>query len=173
MSHRNAPPLPISHPTNEVKKRKKEKERKNSKLPYLQPTTTKALSPPLLPITIHQSTQRPNHTMAKTPKPKPNPTPRSRAAKRALPSSPTTTIPRPDEKPANEKLAALSARTAGSSGVQKRKGGKALSRQKRRRKEAAMDKAGAVLEKLERRREVSVRKGGVVKGRSVSIFPLL
>jgi len=31
-----------------------------------------------------------------------------------------------------------------------------------------MDKAGAVLEKLERRREVSARKGGVVKGRSVS-----
>ena len=33
-----------------------------------------------------------------------------------------------------------------------------------------MDKAGAVLEKLERRREVSARKGGVVKGRSVSLF---
>ncbi|PUU76660.1 hypothetical protein B9Z19DRAFT_1087823 [Tuber borchii] len=105
--------------------------------------------------------------MSKTPKPKPHPAPRSRAAKRAHPS-PTATIPlpRPDEKPTSEKLAALSARTAGSS-VQKRKGGKAqLSRQKRRRKEAAIDKAGAVLEKLERRREVSARKGGVVKGRS-------
>ena len=33
-----------------------------------------------------------------------------------------------------------------------------------------MDKAGAVLEKLERRREASARKGGVVKGRSVSFF---
>jgi len=32
-----------------------------------------------------------------------------------------------------------------------------------------MDKAGAVLEKLERRREASARKGGVVKGRSVSV----
>ncbi|CUS14437.1 unnamed protein product [Tuber aestivum] len=100
--------------------------------------------------------------MAKTPKPK------SRAAKRA--SSPPVTIPlpRPDEKPTSEKLAALSARTAGSGGVQKRKGGKALSRQKRRRKEAAVGKAGAALEKLERKREASARKGGVVKGRSTN-----
>ncbi|CAZ85318.1 unnamed protein product [Tuber melanosporum] len=104
--------------------------------------------------------------MAKTPKPKPRPAPRSRAAKRA--PSPTITIPlpRPEEKPTSEKLAALSARTADSGRVQKRKGGKTLSRQKRRRKEAAMDKAGAVLEKLERKREASARKGGVVKGRN-------
>ena len=32
-----------------------------------------------------------------------------------------------------------------------------------------MDKAGAALEKLERRMEASARKGGVVKGRSVSL----
>ncbi|RPA98149.1 hypothetical protein L873DRAFT_1828665 [Choiromyces venosus 120613-1] len=105
--------------------------------------------------------------MAKTAKPKPRPTLRSRAAKRASSPSATIPLPRPEEKPTSEKLAALSARHgAANAGVQKRKTGKALSRQKRKRKEAAVDKAGAVLEKLERRREVSAKKGGVVKGRS-------
>lgn len=57
--------------------------------------------------------------------------------------------------------------TRGENGVSKKKGGKELSRQKKKRIEKAMGKAEAVMEKLERKRGESAKRGKVVKERRV------
>lgn len=53
--------------------------------------------------------------------------------------------------------------------MSKKKGGKELSKQKKKRMERAMGKAEAVMEKLERKRGESVKRGKVVKDRRVCL----
>lgn len=62
--------------------------------------------------------------------------------------------------------------THGDNGVGKKKG-KEMSRQKKKRMERAMGKAEAVMEKLERKRGESVKRGKVVKDRRVGFGFLL
>lgn len=61
-------------------------------------------------------------------------------------------------------------KTRGENGVSKKKGGKEPSRQKKKRMERAVGKAEAVMEKLDKKRGESVKRGKVVKDRRVGFF---
>lgn len=107
------------------------------------------------------------------------PSSRTRSARRQ--SSPSlgldkslTTLPRASDDPnltgkeaVAKKVNNVVLRTRGDNGVSKKKGGKELSRQKKKRIEKAVGKAEAVMEKLERKRGDSAKRGKVVKERRV------
>lgn len=107
------------------------------------------------------------------------PSSRTRSARRQ--SSPSlgldkslATLPRASDDPnltskeaVAKKVNNVVLRTRGDNGVSKKKGGKELSRQKKKRIEKAVGKAEAVMEKLERKRGDSAKRGKVVKERRV------
>lgn len=108
------------------------------------------------------------------------PSSRSRSARRQ--SSPSlnldkslTTLPRASDDPTRTSKEVVAQKvknvvlrvTRGENGVSKKKSGKELSRQKKKRIEKATGKAEAVMEKLERKRGDSAKRGKVVKERKV------
>jgi hypothetical protein len=92
---------------------------------------------------------------------------KSRADRRAAsPALDIGGIPRPSTPPPKEKVALLGVR--GDSGVRKKSRKKQLSSKQKARREAAMDKGEAALEKLDKKRELSKTKSRVIQTRSVS-----
>lgn len=94
--------------------------------------------------------------------------PHSRAAKRAASPPIEIAVARPVSPTVPEKIAALGVR--GDSGVsKKKKKQKPMSRAQKERKAAAMDKAEAALEKLEKKKESSKGRAKVVQSRRVCL----
>lgn len=97
--------------------------------------------------------------------------PKSRAAKRAVtpPIEGATSTERVTSPTQKEKVAILGLR--GDSGISKKKPKKKqLSSKQKQRKEVAMEKAEAALEKLYHKREDSKQRGRIVQARRVSIY---
>lgn len=91
--------------------------------------------------------------------------PKSRAGRRAASPPLEINVARPMTPPPKEKVALLGVR--GDSGVRKKSRKKQLSTKQKARKEAAMDKGEAALEKLDKKITVSRTKAKVVQTRSV------